>query len=217
MGRRATVVGSGVSYIADGVVEEKFAQLMVWLAAATNAKLTAERIRSYAQDLGDVPFDALRAACASARQECQYFPSIPEIRKHLAPSADDAALIAWAGLRAAAHYVGAYMHLDVEDGAAAEAIRVVFGSWAEFCDLEEGPAAALARQEFLAAYRQARREHRPASRLHGLSSSEEEAAAIAERTWAATLTRGGQIVHHRDRGALGPAPDHARLNQAEET
>lgn len=143
----------------NGFVDLDFAQLLVWLAAATGSELSLsdQRVKSYAQDLGDVPWDDLKAACAAARRECKFFPTIPEIRRHLGPTPEDAALIAWAMLDNAARSVGSYASVVIADGAAADALVLAFGSWPEFAEAEDGPDLAQRRQVFLAAYRTARR------------------------------------------------------------
>lgn len=195
-----------MSYVTDGAVTREFAQLMVALAEATNTKLTEGRVRVYAQDLSDIPWDQLTLACGQAMRATQFFPSIAEIRRQLGPSGDDAALIAWTALTQAVSLAGAYSSVEVEDGCAAEALEVVFGSWAGFCEIGDGPALAQKRQEYLAAYRNARRRSPPSRRLAGLCevSGSYAAGALAPRVWVAAILASGRVVPHRDRPRLAP-------------
>ena len=206
-----------MSYLIDGAVDEEFARLMVVVAAATNTQLTEARIRAYAQDLGDVPFEALKVAFLKARRETNFFPSLAEIRRQIGPSADDAALIAWTALGNAASAAGAYASIEVEDGAAAEALLAVFGSWPEFCELKEGPALALKRQEFLAFYRSARRTNAARRRLPGLceASGSYPGDGLESRVFAATILRDGKVVPHRDRARELRAADQRALGEGE--
>lgn len=148
-------------------VPEWFAALMVTLAESWGAKLTEARIRLYAAALADVPEPQLRLAAERAVRESAFFPTVAYLRQCVGLSPEDAGVLAWASLRAAAAAHGAYASLTVADGAAAEALEVACGSWPAFCALEEGPALHTRRAEFLAAYR-ALRGRVPARRLAGL-------------------------------------------------
>lgn len=204
-----------MSYIlGNGDVDFEFGKLLGALAESAGAKITEIQIRSYAEALSDVPFDALKMACWKARRECNFFPKIAEILKQLGPAPDDLALLAWTGLSAAVSTVGSYASVDVEDPAAAEALLVVFGSWPEFCELPDGPALALKRQEFMAAYRQARRRNlRGARRLLGAceSSGAYPVGAALGRVWTATVTLDGRVLATRDRPQLAASPDRRAL------
>jgi hypothetical protein len=180
-----------------GNVLPRFAELMVKLAGAWGTRLDEVRIRVYALALGDVPFDDVQRACGQAIKESRYFPSVAELRACVAPSGEDAGLIAWTALWQAAATVGAYVSIVVEDGAAAEALETVFGSWAVFCETDDGPGLGARRQEFLAAYRAARRRARGPVRLIGLLPAVPD--ALAGHVWVAriagarvTVERGGQ-------------------------
>lgn len=147
---------------------------MVNLAALwpTTGKLTEPVIRGYAWALERYGVEEVRHAIVRARDAGTlgaFFPSAPEMLRLVAPPVEDAALLAWAGLRRAAADVGAYASLVTEDAAAGEALLLAFGSWSDFCAFDEGPAMHARRAEFLAGYRDARRRPRAAScRLPGL-------------------------------------------------
>ena len=143
----------------DGHVIPVFAELMVRLAIAypTTGRLSEMTIRTYARALGDVPWPALTEAGARAIRESRFFPSVAELRGYVEASVDDAGLLAWAWLGEQAERIGAYASLSVADPCAAAALEAVFGSWPAYC-ATEGPALGARRAEFLAAYRQARRQ-----------------------------------------------------------
>lgn len=171
---------------------------MVKLAEAWGARLSETRIRLYAISLADVDLHDLRRACGDAVRECRYFPSVSELRGFVGlPSREDAALVAWAAFGQAASSAGAYASVVVDDSAAAEALEQVFGSWAEFCAMEDGPALTLKRQEFLAAYRSARTRPRTGPRrLVGLLDL--PPPDVAAHTWVAHIA-GGAVHVERDR------------------
>lgn len=142
----------------DGGVDPLFSQAMAKLAAAWDARLTEARIRSYARGLADIPMLAVLGAMARAIREAPFFPSVAQLRGYVDATPDDEAVLAWAALRDAASAVGAYGSVEL-DGCAAAAVRVVFGGWPQFCaECDETHGGwGIRRQEFLAAYRAARR------------------------------------------------------------
>lgn len=150
-------------HVIDGNVTPEFTRLIVAIAEGypTTGNLSEGTIRIYAWALGDYTVEQIRGAFLRLFKEGSgFFPSTVEILKQLgATSSDDAALLAWAQFRQAAADVGGYASLEVEDAAAAQALLDVFGSWHAYCEEEEGPAMAMKRKEFLAAYR--RRLHSP--------------------------------------------------------
>lgn len=173
-----------MSYYVDGAVTAEFAQAMVKLAAAWDYPLTEERIRVYAKALGGVEWPALMRAFSACVAESRTFPAVADILRHAQPTGDDAALLAWTGLCRAVGTVGAWASVIVTDGAAAQALTDVFGSWPAFCAVDEGPELALKRQQFLAAYRQARRGGcLPTRRLAGLCEATAERVLEAPGAW----------------------------------
>jgi hypothetical protein len=168
----------------DVVVDERFAALMVALAEAFGGRLTEQRIRLYAQALGDLPLAQVELAVQRGIRESRYFPSVAELRAFVQPTGDEAALLAWSGFQRAAADVGAWASLVVEDPCAAEALEAVFGSWPEYCSLE-GPAVGARRQEFVAAYRASQRKVRPAASV--------TLTGWCEAGWVGHLTTGGEV------------------------
>lgn len=146
-----------MTYMAHPAVSPEFARALVALAEAYGTELTAARIRLYWQALFDLEGDRLQAAFRAAVRECKFFPSAAELRALAAGTTDDAALLAFGAFQRAASRFGSYMSLVVHDHAAAHALQATFGSWPSYCELED-IAVAAKRQEFCAAYRQARRE-----------------------------------------------------------
>lgn len=198
-----------MSHISNGAVDPSFALLMVTLAAGyPSVRLREDTIRAYAAQLGDLSLDQVSAAMSAAMRESEFFPTVAAIRKQAVGTADDAALVAWTALGNAASAAGAYGSVEVEDGAAAEALQAVFGSWPEFCACEDGPGLAIKRQEFLAAYRTARRRTGLRFvRLPGLceASGKYPTDADATRVWIAKVAQDGTVTPARDRRGLGPA------------
>lgn len=186
----------------EGNVVPVFAEMCVVLAEALGAKISEQRIRIYANLLGDVPLHELQQAFRRAANEraSGFFPSPGELRKYISGNEDDAGLLAWAGLWRMASEVGAYSSVRIEDGAAAAALETVFSSWPSFCEQAiEGPAMHVKRQEFLAAYRAARRRvHPPVRRLAGLCEQADTHFGTAARNWIGVLTSGGLVTAVRD-------------------
>lgn len=203
-------------YYPDGAADPTFAQAMADLADALGTTVTEKRIRIYARLLSDVPPERLWPAFVRTARDRVYptFPTVGEIRRCVAPSEDDAGLLAWTRFDQAAREVGAWASLEVEDAAAAEALVTVFGSWPAYCDVDEGPALGMRRQEFLAAYRQARRQthNQPGAAfecrrvLHGLCESDGDAAPPGA-TWMGYLHASGDVLISRriDDGTRRPA------------
>jgi hypothetical protein len=192
-------------------VSEEFGAAMVALAEAYGAALSRERILIYGDALGDLTIDQVRHAMRRAVRECKFFPSASELRAFAVGAPDDEALVQWTGLCQAAEAVGAYQDLHVDDRATAEALRAVFGSWGQFCEqCADGPALALRRQEFLAAYRQARRAQPLAPRAVNLGP--ERLAGLlgggqAPHGWSGHLLASGTVQRLEEAARLpGTAP-----------
>lgn len=179
----------------DGNVAEWFGALLFEAAEATATRLSEARVRIYANDLADCrPEDIVSAFRRVRKEGSGFFPSIAEIRRQIVATPDDAALLAWTLFERAAFDVGAYESIAVDDHCAATALLNVFGSWQGFCETEQGPEMALKRQQFIAAYRNARRETRVATApkiLHGVLnvSGTFEPKTIARLTAASEIVR----------------------------
>jgi hypothetical protein len=186
----------------DGLVTPEFGDLMLKLGAAFCHKIDELTVRVYAKALNDIPLDALRVAFGRAVCEWKGFGPIPrvaDLRGYLGPGVEDAALIQWAALNRAASEVGAYVSLDLDDGATAEALVQVFGGWPAFCAAEEGPAFGAKRQEFLAAYRHAVGRRPPPRRLDGLCAAQGATpnAQHLRATWAGRIDARGLVAAQR--------------------
>lgn len=138
---------------------DAFAKAILALAEAYGITLTEVRVKVYRRALADLSTQQILHACGSALKECQFFPTVAQLRQHAGASGDDVGLLAWAQLSDLASGTGAYGAV-VLDEATAQALLDVFGSWPEYCEMEDGPQMAIKRQEFLAAHRRARREVR---------------------------------------------------------
>lgn len=166
-----------MKHVVNGAVTPEFARLLVQIAEGypSSGNLSEATIRIYAWALGDYSVDEISVAFMRLfREGTGFFPSTVEILRALgAVTGDDAANLAWAQFRQAAFDVGAYVSLEVEDAAAAQALLDVFGSWHAYCAESEGPALATKRKEFIAAYRAAKFRPRAvhAPRLFGLLES----------------------------------------------
>jgi hypothetical protein len=151
---------------ADGkYATDEFGALLGGLAETVGQRYSSTRIIQYAKLLDDLSIEEVATACRRAASEGNgYLPSPGDLRRYVRPSADEAALVAWSGLTNAAASVGAYAPLAVEDRAAAQALRTVFGGWPEFCSECDGSYAwTQKRIEFVTAYKMAVRLASPAA------------------------------------------------------
>lgn len=183
---------------ANGNVDARFARLLVVLAEGWSQTLNEHQIKLYAEGLSDIPYEQLQRAARAALRECRFFPKVAELRQFAVPATDDAALLAWAGFQRAASAVGSWSTLVVEDGYAGHAMRAVFGSWPAYCETDDIGVASR-RQEFLAAYREARRipgEGRPTV-MNGRTE-----LSGKDRAWAGRLTASGTVQQIPLRTAL---------------
>lgn len=143
-------------HFVDGAASEAFSLFMIKLAEAWGTEIGSARILWYARLLDGVPLPMLERVAGELAGELRFFPSAADFLDRLRPRPEDAALLAWLAFERAAASVGAWRSIEVADPAAAEALVQACGGWPQFCSLEEGPATALARSAFLAAYKAAR-------------------------------------------------------------
>jgi hypothetical protein len=131
--------------------------MLVVLGGAFGRELTDVQARVYMTALASADPGALAAVTERAVRECRFFPTVSELVALLDGfDAADGPVLVWMELRQAAGSVGQYRGIEFDDVAAAVAFEEVFGDWPSFCALDEGPALAQRRQEFMAAYRRAR-------------------------------------------------------------
>jgi hypothetical protein len=195
-------------------VPDWFAELMVALAEAyPNHRLREAQVRVYYAVLADLSEAEVRHACSRAPKEyASFFPPAGELRKLVDLAPEDKALTAWVGLQQAASRVGSYQSLYCADAAVAAALVTVFGSWPSFCeqctDFTSGPWLAK-RQEFVAAYRAARRTSVPGqARLSGLCEDHEGA-------WVGLLGDGGEVSTARYDRQLAAAVEPRQLTEGD--
>lgn len=180
--------------------DNKFSALMTGLCEAYGYTPTARRVALYKHALADLSYEELRDACARVVRESKFFPTIADLRRHVEPVEDDAALIGWAGLQNAAEAVGSYSSIVLEDGAVGAAVIAVFGSWPQFCALSEA-AVAGRQKEFIAAYRQAKRTGKGlAMRLQGTCEIS-GGYQVSQHVWAGLLSVSGEVSTVRDNKA----------------
>lgn len=198
----------------NGDVADWFGAILFETAEAYGTKLTEARVRVYAADLAEFTPQQIVDAMRRARKESPFFPQVSEVRKHIVGSAEDGALLAWSSLLRAAAEVGAYRSLEVADAAAGAALlRTFYGGWPELCRTVDGPALAIKRQEFMAAYRAARRDL-PSGAQPIRVAGELEASGGYERmpaSWTARLLSDGTVTQERERPALPASADVKRL------
>lgn len=202
-------------YYRNGAVTEEFHRLMETLAEALGCRVTEAQVRAHAQLFADVEIDDLMMMFRRAAREIEFgggYPTPGLLRTFLRPRLDDAALLAWSTLSQAAERVGAWQNLYVDDPALAAAVDAVFGSWPEFCALADGPQLTLKRQEFIAAYKTARRfgEALPPRVLIGLCGPTDP--EVAEHVWAGRIKLDGTIETKRDVAALPAAPQRKEID-----
>lgn len=185
---------------ADREYERQFDRLIYGLCEAYAQKPTAARVKLYARALSDLSIDELRSACLRVVKESKFFPTVAELRSHVEPATDDAALLGWSALQQAAGQVGGYSSLVLEDGAAGAALVAVYGSWPEFCD-QTDVAIAVRQKEFFAAYRQARRgQHGGILRLSGRCEASGNYADPSQlgSVWVGMVSASGDVKLMRD-------------------
>lgn len=190
-------------------VREWFAKVVFETAEACGIKITEARVRIYAADLGDLTAEQVTQAFRTCRREGSgFFPSIAELRRQVVATPDDRALLAWNAMEQAAAKVGAYQSVEFDDPVAAAALLQVFGSWSNWCQQETGPELLVKRQQFLAAYRDIRRQQ-----AHGTEpvrlSGELEGAGNYKRLpglAAGRITASGEVQQITEGKALRQLP-----------
>lgn len=195
----------GFHELEDGKVTRAFAGMVESLSEAfPSAKVSGELVVIYARALGDIPIVPLRMAALRAVQECRFFPTVAELRSFVVAPMEDAALRAWSGFARAAEEVGAYAPLDVDDPCAAHALVTVFGGWPSFCQTDV-ISISQKRPEFLAAYREARRQGlEQGAVLPGLVPSTDE-------TWRGRMLTDGTVSKSKGPSLLAAGREAKRL------
>ncbi len=136
-------------------VDREFAARLGKTAEAYGIVLTPMRIRIYARALADLTKEEFTRAIGSAVRQCKFFPTVADIRAAVEAPVQDRALMAWSWLQRKAEDIGIYQTLECDDPALVHALEDVFGAWPAYCEMKDGPAMAMKRQEFLASYKAA--------------------------------------------------------------
>ena len=139
---------------------EFLSQLMA-LSELFNAKLSAAAQTLYFDALIDLDLESIRVAMTEAARTCKFMPKPAEVRDLILGPADMWAEKEWEELKGLARRLGQYDGSWVEfiSDEGTDALRAVFGSWAEFCTAELSPEMwSSKRKEFMRSY--ARREQR---------------------------------------------------------
>lgn len=117
---------------------EQILECVTILAEAWRQKITPITVRAYELGLSDLHIDAVKRGVMAAIRDCQFMPSVHELRK-LAGAADtridvkDRPLLAWQAVRGAISKVGAYDSPAFDDAAVNATIREL-GGWLLLCD-----------------------------------------------------------------------------------
>lgn len=181
----------------DGTVTKEFAALMVVLSEGKPAaRLTESGIKVYALALGDLTGEQVAEAVWRAIRELpgSYLPSPADLLKLVVAPPDERAVLAWVALQQAAEDHGAWVDVEVGDGAAAQALEAVFGGWGAFCAMPDGPGLGACRQAFLVAYRDARRAHAAPRTLPGLLTSAATGKCSVPAVAVLGAAQGGQAL-----------------------
>jgi len=133
-----------------------FVDRLVPLAEIYNAPLSAAAQLLYFDALKDLPADAVIRALDACLRTCTFMPKPAEIRQRAVGGDDPETAIerAWLEYRHLARTVGGYGSPQIADGALADAIVAIFGSWEAACWTDLTPEmVASKRKEFDRVYR----------------------------------------------------------------
>ena len=108
------------------------------LAEAFRQRVTDMTFKTYELGLGDLDTRDIKHAVVLAIQDCQFMPSVYELRQLCGASGGainrkDRPLAAWQAVRAAISKVGGYLSPDFDDPAINAVVRAL-GGWPSVCD-----------------------------------------------------------------------------------
>lgn len=100
--------------------------------------MTETQIAMYAKRLSVYDRATLVAALERHMERSKWFPALSELVDLIEPKADAKALaeLAWLSVQSAMRRGGIYRGATFTTGAVGEAVRLVFGSWADACSME---------------------------------------------------------------------------------
>jgi hypothetical protein len=117
---------------------EQILECVTILAEAWRQKITPMTVRTYELGLSDLDIADVKRGVMSAIRECQFMPSVHELRKLAGAAgtrieAKDRPLLAWEAVRRAISKVGAYDSPSFDDAVINATIREL-GGWPLLCD-----------------------------------------------------------------------------------
>ncbi|MCX7420100.1 MAG: DUF6475 domain-containing protein [Planctomycetia bacterium] len=118
---------------------EQILECVTILAEAWRQKITPMTVRTYELGLSDLDINAVKRGVMAAIRDCQFMPSVHELRK-LAGAADsridakDRPLLAWLSVRSAISKAGAYSSATFDDDTVIIATIRELGGWERLCD-----------------------------------------------------------------------------------
>lgn len=108
------------------------------LGEAFRQKITETTIRAYEIGLQDVDPKQIERAVGQAISQCQFMPTVFELRKFCGTiSADSRATLAWAAAKKAVRDLDYTKSVDFDDPVINATIRLM-GGWENFCNIECG-------------------------------------------------------------------------------
>ncbi len=154
----------------------RFAVLIGYLAEAFGKPVGCGLLEAYWFALADLTIDQLEAACQQAVRDLKWMPKPKELRDLADGGTDeDHALLAWVTVSDAAWSIGSYQAVDFEDRAINAVVRML-GGWVWLLGLTGRDFEIFARQQFIEAYKVARRRQHLGEYglpLEGLGTSEQ--------------------------------------------
>lgn len=133
----------------DTADNREFIWRLVTLAELFDVKLSPQRQALYFEALRDLPLVTVCRGLNTAAKACTFMPKPAEIRSLAIGTDEDQAERAWVQFKDAMRLAGGYTSLALQDGALAETIVAMFGSWPAACSTELSPEMwASKRKEF---------------------------------------------------------------------
>lgn len=116
---------------------ERIADIVTMMGEAWRQKITPATMLTFSVGTDDLPIDAVERAAMRAIRECQFMPSVFELRQLAgatgAITAKDKPTLAWCDVRRAISRIGAYESPDFDDPIINATIREM-GGWVLLCD-----------------------------------------------------------------------------------
>ncbi len=132
----------------------EFSARLTEIAELYEAELSESKILLYFQALEDIDLDFVLGGLVGCAKICRFFPKPVEIRSLVLGNDEDHAELAWLEYKRQAREFGGYSSPDFADGALAQALVAVFGSWEAACWEDFTPEMWVAkRKEFGRVYR----------------------------------------------------------------